>query len=109
MSSPADPSRRGMLYENSYVWLIFVSCLDIMFTWIVLWRGGREANGLAAAIIGRFGIVGIVLFKLAMVLFIIGLCEWIGRRSREAGRKFAKAAVVISAFPVGLAFVLLSK
>jgi hypothetical protein len=97
-----------MLYENTYVWLTFVSCLDIMLTWIVLWRGGREANGLASAIIGRFGLVGIVLFKLAMVLFIIGLCEWIGRRRPETGRKFARAAVAISAFPVVLAFVLLS-
>lgn len=98
-----------MKYENNYVWLIFVSCLDIMLTWIVLWRGGREANGLAAAIIGRFDLVGIVLFKLAMVLLIIALCEWIGRRSLEAGRKFARAAVAISAFPVALAFILLSK
>lgn len=96
-----------MLYENTYLWLIFVSCLDIMLTWVVLWTGGREANALANAIIHRFGLVGIVLFKLSIVVFVICLCERIGRRSPTAGRKFARAAVAISAFPVLVAFALL--
>ena len=105
----APPKSRGMLYENAYVWLIFVSCLDIMLTWVVLWSGGKEVNVLAAGIIHRFGLAGIVLFKLSMVLFVIGLCETIGRRNRETGRKFALAAVAISAMPVVVAFLLLAK
>ena len=96
-----------MLYENTYVWLIFVSCLDIMLTWVVLHTGGREANALAAWIIARFGLIGIVLFKLSIVVFVIGLCEMIGRHSRTAGRGFVRAAVAISAMPVLVGFVLL--
>jgi hypothetical protein len=94
-------------YENTYVWLIFVSCLDIMLTWVVLWHGGREANALAAAILHRFGLVGIVLFKLGVVVLLIGLCEWIGRHNRETGRKFARAAVALSVVPVVVAFAFL--
>src|SRR5438552_17567026 len=103
--NPAPP-RRGMLYENAYIWLIFVSCMDIMMTWVVLWHGGREVNLLAAAIVNRFGLPGMVLFKLILVLAVIGLCEVIGRRNLEAGRKFANVAVLLSAAPVVLAFVL---
>ena len=109
MPHSTEPPPRSMLYENTYVWLIFVSCLDIMLTWIVLWRGGKEANLLAAGIIDRFGLVGIVVFKLAIVVFVIGLCEHIGRRNRGAGRKFARAAVGISAVPVMVAFILLAR
>jgi hypothetical protein len=106
--TPEKPPARGMRYENTYVWLIFVSCLDIMLTWIVLWRGGREANALAAAIIHHFGLPGIVLFKLTIVVLVIGLCEWIGRHNHLAGGRFARWAVALSAVPVVIAVVLLS-
>lgn len=105
---PTDPSRAGMKYENAYVWLIFVSCLDILLTWIVLYRGGREANVLAAMIIRRFGLVGMVLFKLGIVLFVVAVCEAIGRRKPDTGRKFAHAAVAVSALPVVVGLILLT-
>ena len=107
MPAPTNPPPRGMRYENTYVWLIFISCLDIMLTWVVLWHGGKEANAIAAAILRRFGLPGIVLFKLAVVVFLILLCEQIGRRNHQTGHKFARAAVAISAIPVILAIVLL--
>ena len=104
--NPAPP-RRGMLYENAYVWLIFVSCMDIMMTWVVLWHGGREVNALAASIIKHFGLPGMVIYKLLLVVGVIGICEGIGRRNVQVGRRFAKGAVVLSTVPVVVAFVLL--
>jgi hypothetical protein len=108
MVQSSEPPRRAMKYENTYVWLIFVSCLDIMLTWIVLWRGGREANWLAALILHHFGLPGMVLYKLLLVVFIIAICEWIGRHNHSAGGRFARWAVAISAVPVMIALVLLS-
>ena len=100
-------SQNHALYPNTYVWLVFVSCLDIMFTWIVLYRGGREANAIAAAVLRHFGLTGMVLFKLVLVAFLVVICESVGRRSPEGGRKFATATVMISALPVALATYLL--
>src|SRR5260221_1172257 len=101
------PRRRGMLYENTYVWLIFVSCMDIMMTWVVLWHGGREVNVLARVILSHFGLPGMVIFKLGIVLGVVGMCEMIGRRNLETGRKVAKGAVLLSAVPVAGAVMLL--
>ena len=98
-----------MRYENTYVWLIFISCLDIMLTWVVLWHGGREANAIAAAILRRFGLPGIVLFKLGIVVFLIAICEQIGRRDHQKGHTFARAAVAISVIPVILAIAMLAR
>src|SRR5262249_30759008 len=39
MSKPGNPPVR---YPNEYVWLVFVSALDVMLTWVVLSTGGGE-------------------------------------------------------------------
>lgn len=99
--------RSPVLYENHYTWFILVSTLDVMFTWIVLHAGGREANALAAAVLNRFGLGGMVVFKFALVIFVIVLCEIIGRRSRSAGRKLATWAVGLTCVPLIIAVMLL--
>src|SRR4051812_20172037 len=101
------PSHPPMLYPNEYVWLIFVSALDIMLTWIVLWSGGREVNRLANAVVHRFGLPGLVAFKFALVGFVVVLCEWTGRRNPIAGRRLARISIAITCLPLGLAFLLL--
>ncbi len=90
-------------YPTHYTWLVFVSALDIMFTWIVLHFGGREVNGLALAVLEQYGLTGIVLFKFALVTLLIVLCECIGRRHDSAGRRLATFAIIITLLPVTLA------
>lgn len=92
-----------MRYENAYVWFVFLSALDLLFTWLVFDRGGYEANALAATVLRHTGLVGLVLFKFAVVLFVIMLCEGVGRKSVTAGRTLAVAAVGITCLPVALA------
>lgn len=94
-------------YPNLYVWLVFISAMDIIMTWVVLWHGGYEANLLALAVLMRFGLTGMVLFKLSLVMLFVVICEAVGRRSVSAGRKLATAGVAISSLPVALAFLLL--
>ena len=108
--APARPPRRygsPVLYENHYTWFVLVSALDVMFTWIVLHAGGREANALAAAVLRRYGLEGMVLFKFALVFFVIVLCEIIGRRNRDAGRRLATGAVAVTCVPLVIAVMLL--
>jgi hypothetical protein len=106
---PDQPRRTtsAVLYENHYTWFVLVSALDVMFTWIVLHAGGREANAIAAAVLQRFGLEGMVAFKFALVAFVIVLCEVIGRRSRNAGRNLASASVALTCVPLVVAVMLL--
>lgn len=96
-----------MLYENLYTWFIFISSLDLMMTWVILYVGGYEANPLARHVLHAYGLAGMVAFKMALVLLVIVLCEWTGRRSYGAGRLLASAGIVITCVPVAVAFALL--
>ena len=96
-----------MRFENAYTWLVFVSALDIMLTALVLYRGGYEANALAAAVINRFDLPGMIAYKFCLVAVVIMICEAIARWNVAAGRRFVVAAVIISAYPVAVGFGLL--
>ena len=103
-----DPGSTSLLsralYPNLYVWFVFLAALDIMITWTVLGMGGRETNFLADAVISYRGLPGLILFKLALTLFVILMAEIIGRRKHKTGRSLAEWAVAISAIPIVVAF-----
>jgi len=99
-----SPARQDVLFPNHYTWLVFVAALDIMLTCMILYRGGREVNVVAKMIIHHFGLTGLVLFKYAMVVTVIVLCEIVGRRDREWGRWLATAAIAINCVPVAFGF-----
>lgn len=90
---------RGPVFQNAYVWLVFVSTLDIICTWIVLWRGGLELNPVAARVIS-YGPKGLVVYKFLFIIFVIFLCEWIGRRNRRAATILIAAAIMLTCVPV---------
>lgn len=98
---------RAMRYPAPYTWLIFLASMDIMLTWIVLHGGGSEVNSLAAWVIRNTGLPGMVIYKFALVLLIIGICEIIARRKEPTARRFAEWAVAITAIPVVITLVLL--
>jgi hypothetical protein len=89
-----------MHFQNAYVWIIFVSSLDIMLTWKILDRGGVEVNPVANAVIEAWGMQGAIAFKFALMMWVIVACEILARLKRSAGRFLAGAAIVISASPV---------
>jgi len=97
-----------MRYQNRYVWLVFVSAMDVILTMLVLfvWKGS-EVNPVAESIIYGRGIGWAIAFKFAMMLTVVLVCEVAGRISDMTGRKLATAAVVINALPVAYTLVLL--
>lgn len=97
-----------MHFQNAYVWVIFVSSLDIMLTWRILDRGGFEVNPLAAAVIDAWGMHGAIAFKFALMMWVIIACEVLARLKRRAGKFLAYSAVVISASPVVWSLLLLA-
>lgn len=101
------PRTPEMHFQNTYVWIVFVSSLDIMLTWRILDRGGIEVNPIAAAVIDFWGMHGAIAFKFAVMLGVIVMCEVLARLKWSAGRFLATSAVVISASPVVWSLVLL--
>ena len=113
-SAEASSRRRAglgqaVLYPKVYVWYIFLAALDIMFTYLIIHPDlfvkefeprGTEVNPLADWIIQRWGLPGMAVFKLGIVLFVIGICEFVGRRKDRLGRTLAVWAVALSAIPV---------
>ena len=95
---------RQVLYPDLYAWFVFVSALDLLLTWLVLHRGGREVNWVADYVIDRFGRGGIVTFKFAVVAFVIITCEWIGSQRRDLGRRLATWAIILPGAAVAIAF-----
>jgi Domain of unknown function (DUF5658) len=102
--------RRGkpVLYPRAYLWLVLVSAMDVMLTWLILHLGGYEANPIAARVIEEYDLWGIVSFKFFLVIVFLLACEFVGRRRPLVGRGMAYIAVCISAVPVAVAVVLLS-
>lgn len=111
-ASAADAARglfthRPMLFPNAYAWLMLFSAMDIMLTWVILNRGGHEVNALANYVIMRFGPNGMIIYKFALVLFFVVLCEFIGRLRIDSGRLLSKVGVAIGVFPVAWSLMLL--
>lgn len=96
-----------MHFQNAYVWLVFVSSLDIMLTWRILDRGGVEVNPVAKIVIDAWGMHGAIAFKFALMLWVIVACELLARRKRSAGKLLAGLAVGISSLPVAWSLCLL--
>ena len=90
-----------MLHQNAQVWLVLVSALDVILTMLVLtvW-GGSEVNPIVASIIHEMGFFWAIVFKFAVVLGVIIICEVVGRISDRNGRRLARFAVFLNALPV---------
>ena len=98
---PGFLSSPQVLFPNCYIWLVLVSALDLMLTMLVLfvWEG-FETNPVAEAVIHEMGYVWAIVFKFAIVVFVIIICEYIGRRDKHGGQTLAVGAVIINAIPV---------
>jgi hypothetical protein len=96
-----------MLYPDAYVWMIFFATLDVILTALVLTFDGaghvdsaREINPVARAIIEHWQMAGAMIFKYALVMLAIVICETVGRNKPTTGVRLAWTCVLISAFPV---------
>ena len=96
---------RRLLYPGVYLWYVVLASFDIILTWIILSLGGREENVLANWIFEHGGLVGAVVFKFATVVFVVVICEFVGRHRDKTGRRVAEWAIALTAIPVVVAIV----
>lgn len=111
---PNEPDRLSFFslppvrYPDEYVWLVFVSSLDIIMTWAIMTKfGGREANPLANLYLSLHGFKGLVIFKFCIVTFVVVICEVVGRSDDRRGRWLARVGIGISAIPMVVSATLL--
>jgi hypothetical protein len=105
---PGEPRRffllRAAVFPQHYVSFVFVSSLDIMFTWFILRYGGeeraREVNPVADGVIASWGLPGLVVFKFMCVILVVLVCEIVGRLRPKTGLRLAWLAVLLAAYPV---------
>jgi len=91
-------------YPNESVWFVFVSVMDVFMTTIVLHFGGREMNLIAKAVLDNFGVRGMALFKFILVLIVLASCQIVGGTRYRTGKVLVRAAVIVTAMPMILAF-----
>ena len=96
-----------MRYPNAYLWFLFFAAMDVMLTWKILTKEGTEVNPVANLVIDHWGSKGehwalwsMVGFKFCLMLFVIVVCEAVGRKRDRLGRWLAWIAVGVSALPV---------
>ena len=90
----------GVRFPNLYLWLIFLSALDVVLTRVILYFGGTEVNPLADWIIDQWGQMGMSLFKFGIVAFVIIICEYTARMDMKMAFRLALIGCIISALPV---------
>ena len=101
----ASGGREALHLPVAYAGYVAVSALDAICTGLILLLGGMEANPIAAAVLTHHGFRGMMLFKFALVTFVIVLCEQIVRHRPKAARSVMQLAVAATAVPVGIALV----
>ncbi len=87
-------------HPNLYLWLIFVSALDVILTRVVLFFGGKEINPVADYVLLNWGRLGMSLFKFLIIGFVIIVCEYIATRNAAVSKRLAIISIVISLVPV---------
>jgi hypothetical protein len=97
---------RGLLgqpvlrYETIYSWFIFFAAMDLMLTWVILYRGGQELNWVAESVIRAHGVHGLIPYKFALVVLIVIVCEEVGRRNVLTGQRLAWVSLGVTILPV---------
>lgn len=79
---------RLLLFETEASWFGFAGALDTFLTWILLHLSARglsrgvfsESNPIARWVLHQWGMRGMVIFKILMVVLVIAIAEVVGRR-----------------------------
>jgi hypothetical protein len=94
--SPRHPLLRPMHAERELKAFIFVSALDIFATYILLRIGGfTESNPVAAFFLFRWGVKGLVYFKLGMVAFVCILAHVISLQQPQTALRLLQFATLV--------------
>jgi Domain of unknown function (DUF5658) len=88
--------------EREILWFALVSALDLLLTFLLLngdtgsgWVRFDESNFIARYFLHSWGYRGLAYFKLAMVAFVVAICQLIALKRVDVGRRVLRFASVI--------------
>lgn len=111
-----DPKRSPLFFlfrqklplESETSLYILVSTLDILMTWILLYRGGFvEANPVARFFLEGWGLKGFVGFKFALVCLVCVIAQVIAITRQDIARRILLLGTLVVAVVVIYSFTLL--
>ena len=100
---------RHMRYPNAYTWLLLFSAMDVMLTWTIFHFGGSELNPIAKWVIAEWWLNGMIVYKFALILFFIMICEIVGSLREPTGRVLSRISVMIALVPIVWSLSLLAR
>ncbi len=89
--------RQPCMYIELHRWFLALAAIDVALTTVVLNLGGQEANIVPRAVLARAGLGGMIALKAATVVFVLLVCELVGRRREPIGRRLALGAIAANA------------
>lgn len=93
----SDFFTKPLLLQNETVYFIFVNCLDIFVTYILLRFGGLESNPVADFFLRIGNVTGLVYFKMFVVAFVLVVAHLVSRSSERRARQLIWAGTAIVA------------
>ncbi|MCD6404736.1 MAG: hypothetical protein J7M19_02805 [Planctomycetes bacterium] len=69
--------KRKLALEEESSLFILVNFADLVLTGLAFSVGAREVNILANWVIVRFGLTGMVIYKFALVTFVLLICQYV--------------------------------
>jgi hypothetical protein len=94
--------------QRELLWFVLVSALDIFATYILLRDGNfTESNPVAQYFFNRWGMKGMIYFKMGMVAFICIVAHVVSLQRPEWATRILQFATIVVAFVVIYSIVLL--
>lgn len=105
------PLVRPMHAERELLQFVLVSALDVFATYILLRNGDHfsESNPVAQFFLNRWGIKGMIYFKMGMVAFICTIAHVISLQRPEWARRVLQFATIVVACVVVYSVILLAR
>ncbi len=69
--------KRKLALEEESSLFILVNFADLVLTGLAFGLGAREVNVFANWVIARFGLTGMVIYKFALVTFVLLICQYV--------------------------------
>lgn len=94
-------------FPNRHLIFVTLGLCDFVQTCFILSLGGAECNQIALWMMQRWGLAGAALYKLSLVVLIIGIVEWTAFRDLSAARRLANYTLILGAIPAFVGMMLL--
>lgn len=96
-------ARRGLRFETEISWFVLASVLDIVMTFLALRFSAEgqtrgmiiESNPVARWVLARWGIQGMVIFKLAMTTVVVTIAEIVGSVRPQVARALLWGGTIV--------------